>query len=82
MFKYHSKKRYGAPKIIDGWIVKFFPYDKDGRRNNLNRLVGTQSLPEEVVKVDLKYLKTDGVHTEKTMLELWAGLLRDRKSVV
>lgn len=75
MFKYHSKKRYGAPKIIDGWIVKFFPYDKDGRRNSLNRLVGTQSLPEEVVKVDLKYLKTDGVHTEETMLELWAGFI-------
>lgn len=75
MFKYHSKKRYGAPKIIDGWIVKFFPYDKDGRRNNLNRLVGTQSLPEEIVKVDLKYLKTDGAHTEETMLELWAGFI-------
>ena len=27
MFKYHSQKRYGAPNIIDGWIVKFFPYD-------------------------------------------------------
>lgn len=75
MFKYHSKKRYGAPKIIDGWIVKFFPYDKDGQRNNLNRLVGTQSLPEEIVKVDLKYLKTDGAHTEETMLELWAGFI-------
>ncbi len=75
MFKYHSKKRYGAPKIIDGWIVKFFPYDKDGQRNNLNRLVGTQSLPEEIVKVDLRYLKTDGVHTEETMLELWAGFI-------
>lgn len=75
MFKYHSKKRYGAPKIIDGWIVKFFPYDKDGQRNNLNRLVGTQSLPEEIVKVDLKYLKTDGAYTEETMLELWAGFI-------
>lgn len=75
MFKYHSKKRYGAPKIIDGWIVKFFPYDKDGQRNSLNRLVGTQSLPEEIVKVDLKYLKTDGAYTEETMLELWAGFI-------
>mgnify|MGYP004702857089 FL=1 len=25
MFKYHSQKKYGAPNIIDGWIVKFFP---------------------------------------------------------
>lgn len=75
MFKYHSQKKYGAPKIIDGWIVKFFPYDKDDKRNNLKQLDGGGSLPEEMVKVDLKYLKTDGVHTEETMLELWAGFI-------
>lgn len=75
MFKYHSQKKYGAPKIIDGWIVKFFPYDKDGKRNNLNKLIGGGSLPEEMVKVDLKYLITDGVNTEETMLELWAGFV-------
>jgi len=75
MFKYHSQKKYGAPKIIDGWIVKFFPYDKDGKRNNLNKLIGGGSLPEEIVKVDLKYVKTDGIQTEETMLELWAGFI-------
>jgi len=75
MFKYHSQKKYGAPKIIDGWIVKFFPYDKDGKRNNLNELVGGGSLPEEMVKVDLKYIKTDGIHTEESMLEIWAGFV-------
>jgi len=75
MFKYHSKKKYGAPEIIDGWIVKFFPYDKDGKRNNLNKLLGGGSLPEEMVKVDLKFVKTDGVHTKETMLELWAGFI-------
>src|SRR5690606_21195718 len=37
MFKYHSKEDYGAPKTIDGWIVKFFPYDKDGNRNDLKQ---------------------------------------------
>lgn len=75
MFKYHSQKKYGAPKIIDGWIVKFFPYDKDGKRNNLNKLIGGGSLPEEMVKVDLKYVKTDGIQTDETMLELWAGFI-------
>jgi hypothetical protein len=75
MFKYHSQTKYGAPKIIDGWIVKFFPYDKDGKRNNLDKLIGGGSLPEEIVKVDLKYLKTDGVRTKETMLELWAGFI-------
>ena len=75
MFKYHSQKQYGAPNIIDGWIVKFFPYDKDGKRNSLDKLKGGGSLPEEMVKVDLKFIKTDGVHTEETMLELWAGFI-------
>lgn len=75
MFKYHSRKKYGAPKIIDGWIVKFFPYDKDGKRNDLNKLIGGGSLPEEMVKVDLKYVKTNGIQTEETMLELWAGFI-------
>jgi hypothetical protein len=75
MFKYHSQKKYGAPKIIDGWIVKFFPYDKDGKRNDLNKLIGGGSLPEEMVKVDLKFVKTDGIKTEETMLELWAGFI-------
>lgn len=75
MFKYHSQEAYGAPKIIDGWIVKFFPYDKDGKRNDLNKLIGGGSLPEEMVKVNLKYIKTDGIRTEETMLELWAGFI-------
>lgn len=32
MFKCHSQEKYGAPDIIDGWIVKFFPYDKEGKK--------------------------------------------------
>ena len=74
MFKYHSKKVYGAPKVIDGWIVKFFPYDKDGKRNNLKELVKGywgNNLPDEIVKVDLKYI--DSVTGVTTPLELWAG---------
>lgn len=75
MFKYHSKKKYGAPKIIDGWIVKFFPYDKDGKRNNLSELVYRDNLPNEIVKVDLKYIMTDGTNTKEIPLELWAGFI-------
>lgn len=75
MFKYHSQKEYGAPNIIDGWIIKFFPYDKDGKRNNLKKLIGGDSLPEEIVKVDLKYIKTDSIKPDETMLELWAGFI-------
>lgn len=75
MFKYHSQKQYGAPKIIDGWIVKFFPYDKDGKRNNLKQLEGGGNLPEEIVKVDLKYIESFGDSTQTTPLELWAGFI-------
>lgn len=73
MFKYHSQKQYGAANMIDGWIVKFYPYDKFGKRNDLNKLEGGESLPEEIVKVDLRYIETDGVVENEMSLELWAG---------
>jgi hypothetical protein len=74
MFKCHSQEKYGAPKIIDGWIVKFFPYNKNGIRNNLKQLEGGNSLPEEIVKVDLKFIEQyDDGTTVTTPLELWAG---------
>ena len=72
MYKYHTKKKYGSPKVIDGWIVKFFPYDKNGKRNNLKQLSGGENLPEEIVKVDLKYIDPQ---QQETMLELWAGFI-------
>lgn len=75
MFKYHSQKKYGAPNIIDGWIIKFFPYDKNANRNNLKELNGSNSLPEEIVKVDVNYIKTDGQSRQQTMLELWSGFI-------
>ncbi len=75
MFKCHSQKKYGAPKIIDGWIVKFFPYDKYGKRNNLQQLEGSDNLPEEIVKVDLKYIELNGGSSKTIPLELWAGFV-------
>ena len=75
MFKYHSQEKYGAPNMIDGWIVKFFPYDKKGQRNNLKQLEGTDSLPDEIVKVDLKYQEVYNNTVTETPLELWAGFV-------
>jgi hypothetical protein len=76
MFKSHSTGQC-APKIMDGWIVKFFPYNKQGKRNNLKNLKGTYDLPNETVKVDLKYVDTGETLTvgETTLLELWAGFI-------
>lgn len=75
MFKYHSTKKYGSPKVIDGWIVKFFPYNKKGKRNNLKELEGSDNLPEEMVKVDLNYIEIFDGSEKTTALELWAGFI-------
>jgi len=76
IFKVHSEKVYGAPQKVDGWIVKFFPYDKTGKRNDLKELAMGDNLPSEIVKVDLKYIVIDGAgNTTTTPLELWAGFV-------
>jgi hypothetical protein len=76
IFKVHSVKVYGAPDKVDGWIVKFFPYDKTGKRNDLKELNLGDNLPSEIVKVDLKYIEIDGAgNATTTPLELWAGFV-------
>lgn len=74
MFKWHTQKEYGAPNIIDGWIVKFFPYDKDGKRFDLKTLTRDSNLPDEISKVDVRFIELleDGTK-EETMIELWGG---------
>ena len=76
IFKVHSVKEYGSPQKVDGWIVKFFPYDKKGKRNNLKELTLGDNLPKEIVKVDLRYIDMDKAGNSKTTpLELWAGFV-------
>ncbi|MFT3903437.1 MAG: DUF4419 domain-containing protein [Niabella sp.] len=75
MFKYHKNGIYDS-KAIDGWFIKFFPYDKNGHRNNLDSLSGSWNLPDEIFKTDLLYMlvNPDGTITE-VPLELWAGFI-------
>ena len=77
MFKYHTLEKYGKPKVIDGWIIKFFPYDNDGKRNSLAELSSANNLPNEMVTVDLKHILVDnkGKPIKITPLELWAGFV-------
>ncbi|MBM2816140.1 MAG: hypothetical protein HW421_2902 [Ignavibacteria bacterium] len=75
MFKEHSADKYGAPNIIDGWIVKFFPYDKWGKRNNLDELNGTGDLPSEIVNVDFEFVEVYPDKTVSTPLEFCAGFV-------
>lgn len=75
MFKYHTLKVYGAPKVIDGWIVKFYPYNNDGKRNNLNELRGSNMLPSEILKVDMIHSEIKIGVPVTTPLELWSGFI-------
>lgn len=75
MFKVHTLKQYGNPEQIDGWIVKFFPYNKYGKQNNLKFINSSSTLPEEIVKVDLTFISKNCDSTITTPLELWAGFM-------
>ncbi len=76
MFKWHTQKEYGAPDIIDGWIVKFFPYDKDGKRFGLKTLTRDSNLPDEMAEADVRFIEVypDGSRVE-TMIELYGGFV-------
>lgn len=52
-----------------------FPYDKEGKRNNLKQLEGRNCLPDEIVKVDVKYQEVYGDAVKETPLEFWAGFI-------
>ncbi|WP_018627128.1 DUF4419 domain-containing protein [Niabella aurantiaca] len=76
LFKVHKAGKPYQSNKIDGWFVKFFPYTKDGKRNDLQSLTGSSNLPDEIVKVPLLHVfqNTDGT-TVQTPLELWAGFM-------
>lgn len=83
MFKIHDTGPIGCSpssangkRYFDGWIVKFFPYDNEGNRNDLHQIEDRIELPDEIVKTDLKYqtiLPNGAILT--IPLELWAGFI-------
>lgn len=78
MFNYHSKKIGCGPdqEIVDGWVIKFFPYDKKGNQMNLKELNLHAPMPNEFLKVNLDYTDaSDPAHEIHTPLELWAGFV-------
>ena len=81
IFKYHSGKGCIEPSVSNGWIVKFFPYNKNGQRNNLNSITGSGILPSEIVNVPLSFITMYGDGTATTdSLELWAGFVGSSQS--
>ncbi len=80
MLKYHTKEVYGNPKYVDGWIVKFYPYLSSGKRSNLKE-VSLGSLPDEVVRVPIKFIdEIRGKIFEAELCAGFFGLEQDRKN--
>ncbi len=75
MFRVHTKEVYGSPECLDGWMAKFFPYDRYEERLPLDTLYlnNIDRLPDEMVKVDARVFNmTTG---EDIPVELWAGFV-------
>lgn len=73
MFKYHrlEAQMCGDPtSVADGWIVKFYPYNSEGVRNNLTRFTNLDMADELPAEVQSVPLKVDG-----TPLTLWTGFV-------
>ncbi|MFD2873332.1 DUF4419 domain-containing protein [Mucilaginibacter ximonensis] len=79
MFQHHIESRGCGPKLdlVDGWIIKFFPYDIRGERMDFKHLqLNGGGLPNEMLKVDLDYVDASNPQNPiHTPLELWAGFV-------
>ena len=74
MFQHHIERRGCGPQLdlVDGWIVKFFPYSDRGEKLSLKHLsLNGGYMPNEMLKVNLDYVNaTDTKAETHTPLEL------------
>lgn len=63
MFKQHTIKVYGNPRILDGWIVRFFPYYENGYKKDLFEmgLDDIDYLPSEIINVPFIHRIVGGI---------------------
>jgi hypothetical protein len=73
MVKAHTEKKYGSPTTIDGWIVKFFPYTKEGKKTDLKPILKINDLASEIVKVP--FVLEDIPNKKSYKMEFWAGFI-------
>ncbi len=73
MVKAHTETKYGSPTTIDGWIVKFFPYTKEGKQTGLKPITRIDSLASELVKVPFELI--DLGKNQSYPMEFWAGFV-------
>jgi hypothetical protein len=73
MVKAHTEKKYGSPTTIDGWIIKFFPYTKEGKRSGLKPITKIDNLAAELVKVP--FILEDVPNNKSYKMEFWGGFV-------
>lgn len=73
MVRFHTKGIYGNLDNIDGWLVKFYPYDRHGKRTNLKNISNIDILPDEIARVPFTFVIPKKNKTYK--LEFWAGFM-------
>jgi hypothetical protein len=73
MVKSHTEKKYGSPTTINGWIVNFFPYTKEGKKTDLKPISEIDNLASELVKVP--FILEDVANNKKYKMEFWAGFV-------
>ncbi|WP_338789927.1 DUF4419 domain-containing protein [Bernardetia sp. MNP-M8] len=75
MFKQHTLEEYGNPRILDGWIIRFFPYYQDGYKKDLFEmgLNNIDYLPPQIVNVPFIHRIISPRHTEDRKREFLAG---------
>ncbi|MEO8820346.1 MAG: DUF4419 domain-containing protein, partial [Ginsengibacter sp.] len=75
MVEVHIGKACVSPTVINGWIIKFFPYSKEGKRTGLKPISETNinSLASEIIKVPFT-LEDEKTHKSFKM-EFWGGFI-------
>jgi hypothetical protein len=73
MVKSHTEKKYGSPTTINGWIINFFPYTKEGKKTDLKPISKINDLASELVKVP--FILENTVNNQSYKMEFWAGFI-------
>ncbi len=75
MFRIHTKEVYGSPECLNGWMAKFYPYNRYEERLPMDTLYldDIDRLPDEMVKVDVRVFNE--MTGKETFVELWAGFV-------
>ena len=76
---YHPDRMRGGlcssekPTILDGWFLRLFPYNEDGKR--VRKVTNLTKMLPEMVKVPFRYISVFEGTTTETPMELWSGFV-------